>query len=147
GALNADFSDKAMGRLSFLVDHADGWMKNGYLGTRNDDTNLTQVRGQLLLEPTDNFSLRGLIEYTRDRSDPSFAVILGRADPNRPTVPETAGYPYPRNDIQNLTFYHDQPNNRDLESYRGVLTGTLQLGGNATLTSTTGFIRHDIALT
>ena len=33
GALNAALSDKAMARLSFLVDHADGWMKNGYLNT------------------------------------------------------------------------------------------------------------------
>jgi len=147
GALNAAFSDKAMGRLSFLVDHADGWMKNGYLNTRNDDTALTQIRGQTLLEPTDNFTLRALVEYTRDRSDPSFAIILGRADPNRPTVPETAGYPFPRNDIQHLTFYQDQPNQRNLESSRAVLTGTLQLGAGATLTSTTGFIKHDIALT
>jgi iron complex outermembrane receptor protein len=147
GDLNAALSDKAQTRLSVLVDHADGWMKNGYLGTRNDDTNLTQVRGQLLLEPTDTFSVRALAEYTRDRSNPSFAIILGRADPNRPTVPETAGYAYPRNDIQNLTFYQDQPNERNLESSRAVLTGTLQLGGGAVLTSTTGFIKHDIALT
>ena len=146
GDLNAALSEKAQTRLSVLVDHADGWMKNGYLGTRNDDTNITQVRGQLLLEPTDTFTVRALAEYTRDRSSPDFAVILGRADPNRPTVPETAGYPYPRNDIQNLTFYQDQPNDRNLESSRAVLTGTLKLGA-ATLTSTTGFIKHDIALT
>jgi iron complex outermembrane receptor protein len=147
GALNAAFSDKAMARLSFLVDHAEGWMKNGYLDTRNDNTALTQVRGQLLLEPTEQFTLRALVEYTRDRSDPSFAMILGRADPNRPTVPETAGYPFPKNDIRNLTFYQDQPNDRNLESGRAVLTGTLQLGGGAILTSTSGFIKHDIALT
>lgn len=147
GALNADLSDKAMVRLSFLEDHAEGWMRNGYLNTRNDNTALTQVRGQLLLEPTDTFTLRALLEYTRDGSNPSFAMILGRADPNRPTLPETPGYPFPRNDIRDLTFYQDQPSNRKLESSRAVLTGTLQLGGGAILTSTTGFIRHDIALT
>lgn len=147
GDLNAALSDEAQTRLSVLMDHADGWMKNGYLGTRNDDTNITQVRGQLLLEPSDTLTVRALAEYTRDRSSPDFAIILGRADPNRPTLPETAGYPYPRNDIQNLTFYQDQPNERNLESSRAVLTGTLQLGGGATLTSTTGFIKHDIALT
>lgn len=147
GDFNAALSDKAQTRLSVLVDHADGWMKNDYLGTRNDDTNITQVRGQLLLEPTDTLTVRALAEFTRDRSSPDFAVILGRADPNRPTVPETAGYPYPKNDIQNLTFYQDQPNDRNLESSRAVLTGTLKLGAGATLTSTTGFIKHDIALT
>ena len=147
GALNAALSDKAMARLSVLVDHADGWTKNDYLNTRNDDTALTQLRGQLLLEPTEKFTLRALVEYTRDRSNPSFAMILGRADPNRPTVPETPGYPFPKNDIQNLTFYQDQPNDRNLESTRAVLTGTVQLGAGATLSSTSGFIKHDIALT
>jgi iron complex outermembrane receptor protein len=147
GAFNAAFSDQVMARVSFLVDHADGWMKNGFLDTRNDNTALAQVRGQLLLKPSETFTLRGLVEYTHDGANPSFAMILGRADPNRPTLPETPGYPFPKNDIQNLTFYQDQPNNRDLKSIRAVLTGTLQLSGDATLTSTSGFIKHDIALT
>ena len=147
GAVNAAFSDQVMGRLSFVVDHADGWMKNGFLNRRNDNTELGQLRGQLLLKPSETFKINALVEYTRDRSDPSFAQILGRADPNRPTVPETAGYPFPKNDIPNLTFYNDMPNQRDLESIRAVLTATLQLGDSATVTSTSGYIKHDIALT
>jgi iron complex outermembrane receptor protein len=147
GALNAAFSDEAMGRFSFLVDDADGWTKNGFRDSRNDDTALVQGRGQLLFKPTEKFSLRVLAEYTRDKSDPSFAMILGRADPNRPTLPETAGYPFPRNDIENLTFYQDRPNNRDLTSLRGVLNATWQFEGGAALTSTSGYINHDIELT
>lgn len=147
GSVNSAISDQVAGRLSFLVDHADGWMKNGFLNRRNDNTELAQLRGQLLLKPSETIKINALVEYTRDRSDPSFAQILGRADPDRPTVPETAGYPFPRNDIPNLTFYNDQPNERDLESIRAVLTATVQLGDRATLTSTSGFIKHDIALT
>ncbi|WP_162256500.1 TonB-dependent receptor [Sphingomonas sp. Root710] len=147
GAVNAAISDQVAGRLSFLVDHADGWMKNGFLKRRNDNTELAQLRGQLLLKPSETLSVHALVEYTRDRSDPSFAQILGRADPNRPTFPETPGYAFPRNDIKHLTFYNDMPNQRDLESVRAVLTATAQLGDRATLTSTSGFIKHDIALT
>jgi len=147
GALNAAFSDEVTGRLSFLVDHADGWTKNGYLDTRNDDTALGQVRGQMLFKPSEKFTLRALAEFTRDKSNPSFAMILGRADPNRPTLPETPGYPFPENDIEHLTFYHDQPNDRDLKSSRGVLNATWQFDGGATLTSTSGYIKHDIELT
>jgi iron complex outermembrane recepter protein len=147
GAVNGAFSDEVMGRLSFVADNADGWTKNGFLDKRNDDTSLIQVRGQMLFKPTEKFSLRTLAEYTRDKSDPSFAMILGRADPARPTLPETAGYPFPANDPEHLTFYHDQPNNRDLESLRGVLNASWQFDNGATLTSTSGYIKHDIELT
>lgn len=147
GYLNTALSDQLAGRLSFQREVADGWLKNGFLGRRNDNTDIAEVRGQLLFTPTDTFSLRGLVDYIRDRSDPGFAQILGRADPARPTVPELPTYIYPRNDPENLTFYFNEPNRRDVESIRATAIATWAVTPDITLTSTTGYIDHEIDLT
>ncbi|MBO9543812.1 TonB-dependent receptor [Caulobacter sp.] len=146
GFVNGPLSDNLSGRLAFQTDRADGWLKNAYLGRRNDDTDMTQLRGTLLYKPSDAFSVRALAEYTRDRGDPSFALLLGRAVPNIPTPDELPGYAYPRNDINNLTAYYNEPNRRDVEDLRTSLLATWVLGPNLTITSTTGFIKHDIDL-
>jgi iron complex outermembrane receptor protein len=147
GHLNRSFSDQLAGRLSFQREEADGWLKNDFIGKRNDNTDVAEVRGQLLYTPTESLSLRALVDYTRDRSDPGFAQILGRADPARPTVVELAAYPYQRNDPESLTFYFNEPNRRDVESLRATAIATWEITPDVTLTSTTGFIDHEIDLT
>jgi len=147
GFVNGALSDTTSARLSFQTERADGWLYNGFRGTRNDNMDLAQIRAQLLFKPSGALSVRTLFDYTRDRGNPSFALLLGRADPTRPTAVELPGYPYPRNDIENLTFYINEPNQRDVVDYRAAVIASLELGPDTTLTSTTGFIDHDIALT
>ncbi|WP_296594874.1 TonB-dependent receptor [Phenylobacterium sp.] len=147
GHVNKVFSDQLAGRLAFQREEAKGWLKNDFIGKRNDDTDVAQVRGQLLFTPTEAFSVRALLEYTKDRSDPGFSQILRRADPARPTVPELPTYAFPRNDPKNLTFYFNEPNHRDVEDVRATAVATWNIAPNVTLTSTTGFIDHDIDLT
>lgn len=147
GYLNAPISDSVSARVSFQRSEADGWMENVFLNRRNDDTDLAQIRGQLLIEPNDAFQVRSLVEYTRDRADPSFNLLLGRAVATIPTPTELPGYPYPQNNPDDLEFYVNMPNKRDVESLRGSVIASLDLGPNTTLTSTTGYINHDIDLT
>lgn len=147
GYVNVPLAENVTSRLSVHSERADGWMKNGFLGTRNDDTKIDRVRGQVLITPSDRASVRAIVDYTQDRSDPSFAMILGRARPDIPSTPELPNYPYPQNDIDDLTFYINQPNRRDLEDFRATLIGTFQLGETAALVSTTGYIKNDIELT
>lgn len=147
GFVNVPLSDDFMARVSFQRDGAKGWLYNGYLHRRNDNADLSEVRGQLLFKPSATFSMRALVDYTRDGSDPSFSIILGRADPNRPTLPETPGYAFPKNDPDNLTFYHNEPNQRDVKDIRVTLVTRADPSPDVSLTWTTGFIKHDIALT
>lgn len=147
GYFNTQLSDKLSARLSFNREEAQGWLKNGFTGKRNDDTDITEVRGQLLYKPTDNLSVRALVDYTHDRSDPSFSLLLGRADPARPTVTQVPGYPYPQNNIKDLTFYFNEPNHRDVKDYRTAIIAKWDLNSNVSLTSTTGYIKHNIDLT
>ncbi len=146
GFVNLPLTDQLDGRLSFQVEQSNGWLKNGWLHTTNESTDLAEARGQLLFKPSSSFSVRALVDYTRDNGDPQFAMILGRADPNIPTPVELPGYPYPVNNIQDLTIYQDQPNQRRVEDLRATVIARWDLGPSTTLTSTTGFIRHDIKL-
>jgi iron complex outermembrane receptor protein len=147
GYFNTSLSDDLSARVSFQREEAEGWLKNAYIGKRNDDTDLTEVRGQLLYKPTDSLSVRALVDFTHDRSDPSFAMLLGRADPSMPMVTELPTYPYPKNNLGDLTFYFNEPNHRDAKDYRAAVIAKWDLNSDVSLTSTTGFIRHDIALT
>jgi iron complex outermembrane receptor protein len=147
GYVNRAFSDQLAGRLSFQREEAEGWLKNGFIGKRNDDTDVTEVRGQLLYKPTETLTIRTLVDYTHDRSDPGFAQILRRADPARPTVVELPTYTFPRNDPDKLTFYFNEPNHRDVKDFRATASVTWDLAPGMTLTSTSGFIQHDIDLT
>ncbi|MHA6316620.1 TonB-dependent receptor [Altererythrobacter sp. CAU 1778] len=147
GFVNAALSDTTAARLSYQTLRSDGYLKNGFTGGRNDNLDLAQIRGQISFQPSSALSIRGLFDYTRDKGNPSFAMLLRRADPDRPTVVELPGYPYPRNDIENLTFYINEPNERDVVDYRAALIASLDIGDSATLTSTTGYIKHDIDLT
>jgi iron complex outermembrane recepter protein len=146
GYVNVPLTDTLFARVAFQEERADGWLKNGFLGTRNDNTDLTEVRGQLLYKPVSNLSVRALVDYTRDRSSPSFNLLLGRADPNVPTPTQVPGYAYPQNDIQDLTFYFNELNLRDVKDIRSTVVTRWDVGANAAITSTTGFIKHDIRL-
>lgn len=146
GFVNGRLTENLLGRLAFQSDRADGWLKNEFLGRRNDDTDVTQLRGTLLYTPTDSFRVRALAEYTRDRADPSFALVLGRAVADIPTPYELPGYAFPVNDLDDLTAYYNEPNTRDVEDLRTSILATWDLGPDLTITSTTGYIRHDIAL-
>lgn len=146
GAVDLPLSDAVSSRFSFQTERDDGWTKNRWRGDRNDNTNIAQIRGQLLVQPSDGFKVRALVEYTRDRGDPSFNVLYGRAVPDLPAPDEVANYPYPRNDIENLDFYWNRSNQREVADLRATLIATMALGDSASLTSTTGYIDHDIDL-
>lgn len=143
GFVNAPvISDRLLARVAFQSDRADGWLKNAFNGRRNDDTDLAQVRGSLLARVSDSFTVRAIVEATRDRSDPSFSILFGRARPDQPSTSEAANLPV--NDLDALTVYFDQPNRRDVKDLRSTVIARWDLGSTMALTSTTGFIKHDI---
>jgi iron complex outermembrane receptor protein len=146
GFINVPLGRTLDGRLSYQVDQADGWLKNGWLHRTNNTADLAELRGQLLFKPASNFSIRALLDWTRDDGDPDFAEIFGRADPNIPTSQELPGYPYPVNDLKHLTVYTNDPNQRRVKDLRGTVIAKWDLGPGTTLTSTSGYIKHNIKL-
>lgn len=146
GFLNgALISDRLMARVAFQKEEADGWLRNGYLGTDKNDTDLTQVRASLLGKVTEDFSVRAIFEATRDRGDPAFATVLGRARPDKPTIVETAGLP--RNDLDDRVVYMNRTDQRDTKNYKSILIANWNVTPGLAITSTTGYITHDLIMT
>jgi iron complex outermembrane receptor protein len=71
GFLSGPLSDKVSARVSFQVQHHDGYGKNLVTGTDIDNKNSQAVRGQLLFKPTDKLSILLAGDYyrSRDRSN------------------------------------------------------------------------------
>lgn len=146
GFLNgALISDRLMARVAFQKEQADGWLKNGFLGTDKNDTDLSQVRASLLGKLTEDFTVRAIFEATRDRGNPAFATVLGRARPDRPTVVEALGLP--QNDLENRVVYMNRTDQRDTENKKAILIANWNVNPGVAITSTTGYITHDLVLT
>jgi iron complex outermembrane receptor protein len=131
-------------RIAFQTDRANGWLKNAYLGTRNNNTDLTEVRGSLLAKVTHKFTVRAIIEDTRDRSNPAFSILIGRARPDIPTLAEALGLP--QNNLQDLTVYFNTRNLRSVSDFRSTVIANWQATPNLDIVSTTGYIQDNIRM-
>ncbi|MDY6948457.1 MAG: TonB-dependent receptor [Pseudomonadota bacterium] len=138
-------SDRLMARVAFQREQADGWLQNDFLGTDKNDTDLTQVRASLLGKLTEAFSIRAIFESTRDRGDPAFATVLGRARPDRPTIVEALGLP--QNDLENRVVYMNHTDQRDTDNDKAIVIASWDVNPGVAITSTTGYITHDLVLT
>ena len=138
-------SDRLMARVAFQRNDSDGWLKNEFLHTRRNDTDLGQLRVSLLGKVTEDLTVRAILEGTKDRGNPTFATVLGRARPDKPTVVEALGLP--RNDIENLVVYTNHTDQRDSEDKKAILIANWDLNANFAVASTTGYITHDLVLT
>lgn len=146
GFLNgALISDRLMARVAFQKEQADGWLRNDFLGIDKNDTDLSQVRASLLGKVTDDFSVRAIFETTRDRGNPTFATVLGRARPDKPTIVEALGLP--RNDLENRVVYMNRTDQREAENEKSILIANWNVNSSLAITSTSGYIRHDLVLT
>ena len=138
-------SDRLSARVAFQKEEADGWLRNEFLGIDKNNTDLGQVRASLLGKVTDDFRVRAIFEATRDRGDPAFATILGRARPDKPTSVEVLGLP--KNDLKDLVVYMNHTDKRDSKNYKSILIANWDVNPNLTVASTTGYISHDLVLT
>lgn len=146
GFVNAPLiSDRLMARVAFQKEEAEGWLRNEFLGIDKNDTDLTQVRASLLGKVTEDFTVRAIFEATQDRGNPAFATVLGRARPDKPTAVEALGLP--RNDLDNRVVYMNHTDQRDTENNKAILTANWNVNPGLAITSTTGYIRHDLVMT
>lgn len=95
--LNQAINDAAAFRIAAYKTHDDGWVKNTYDGKHLNEINRTGVRGQMLLKPSEDFSLRLIAEHHEEDSStgslipyrygpwtPNSFTIMG-LDPSRNT--------------------------------------------------------------
>ncbi len=80
GGVNAPLSDSIAVRLDGVFVKRDGFLKDVISGDRVNNRNRWLLRGQILYQPTDNFSVRIIGDYTKRNEDCCAAVYLPAED-------------------------------------------------------------------
>lgn len=137
--------DRLLGRFAIQDEEADGWLTNAYLGIKRNNTDRTVARASLLGRVGSTFEANLSVEALKDRSDPQFVTLFGRARADIPMASEVLGLPM--NDLENLIVYTDKPDYRDVESLKGTLNLRWDLTPNMSLTSITSAMDYDLVFT
>ena len=88
GGVTGPLSDSLAVRLDGVFQKRDGFLKDVISGDRVNDRNRWLLRGQILYQPTDNFSVRIIGDYTKRNEECCAAVYLPGEDKIR-TGPNT----------------------------------------------------------
>jgi len=83
-SINQPLSDTVAARISAYDTHDDGWIKNTYNGKNLNEINRKGVRGQILIKPSETFSLRLIGEHNEEDSSTG-TLIPYSFGPWRPT--------------------------------------------------------------
>ncbi|MBB6095405.1 outer membrane receptor protein involved in Fe transport [Povalibacter uvarum] len=84
-ALNAPLSDSAALRIAGLWGQSDGFIENPNGGNYND-RNPRAVKAQLLLEPTDSFSLRVIADWSDEKNNCCYGQVDDVDGPLQPLI-------------------------------------------------------------
>ena len=124
GAVGGPLSDTLSARLSLSTHNNDGYVKNRLLDKRLNNANDSALRGQLLFEPTDSFSLLLNARRSEQDIDTGFfehvsANTVGAFTPNE--VNQVLGYIDNDGDVYEGDYDRDGHNKLDTEGYTATL--------------------------
>ena len=139
GAVGGPLSDTVSARLSLSTHNNDGYVKNRLLDKRLNNADDSAVRGQLLFEPTDSFSLLFNARRSKQDIDTGFfehvtANVEGMLTPNE--VNEVLGYIDNDGDVYEGDYDRDGHNKLETEGYTATLKWDAE---HFTLTSITDY--------
>ncbi len=80
GTVSGALTDTLAGRLSAYRTRDDGYTKNIYNGDDLNGGERQGVRGQLLFQPNDDFSLRWINDYNEENSSQGTMVVYGQSN-------------------------------------------------------------------
>ena len=139
GAVGGPLSDTLSARLSLSTHNNDGYVKNRLLDKRLNNADDSAVRGQLLFEPTDSFSLLFNARRSKQDIDTGFfehvsANIGGVLTPNE--VNEVLGYIDNDGDVYAGDYDREGHNKLETEGYTATINWDAE---RFTLTSITDY--------
>ena len=126
-------SGTVMGRLSVLSQNRDDWIDNGFTGEKDAMGGYEELawRGQLLIEPSDNFSAL-LNVHGRD--------LEGTASIFQANIVSTGSNKLNRNFTRDVVYYDSGENNpQEAQAYGGSLRLDFDFANDITMTSITAF--------
>lgn len=134
-SVNLPIGDKVAVQLAGLTKTRDGYTKNIFNGEKVNSQDVQGVRGSILYQPTDRFSLLVVADAIREDSTPGYATPIAidrTVTPARPSgQPALGDYYLTDSDI-------DNPQNNLDQNGVGV-TMAFDVSDNLTLKSITGF--------
>ena len=80
GSVSGPLTDNLAGRVSAYRTRDDGYVKNGHDGRQFNGGEKEGVRGQLLFESNEDFSLRWITDYNQEDSTNGILTLLGASD-------------------------------------------------------------------
>ena len=139
GAVGGPLSDALSARLSLSTHNNDGYVKNRLLDKRLNNAKDSAVRGQVLFEPTDRFSVLFNARRSKQDIDTGFfehvsANVEGMLTPNE--VNEVLGYIDNDGDVYEGDYDKDGHNKLETEGYTATMKWDAE---RFTLTSITDF--------
>mgnify|MGYP000612575885 CR=1 FL=1 len=132
GLGGALIDDVLAARVSGSFDRRAGFTKIVPLNTRSDDENNWNVRGQLLLKPSENMEWLFSGEYRKvQQSGKAFETLV-----------DAVGINPANTDPNDRRIFTDEKNRETFDGYRISLNGNIDIG-SAKLTSVTGYRHHN----
>jgi iron complex outermembrane recepter protein len=133
GALGgALVGDVLAARVSASFERRDGFSKYALLNTDGDDENNWNLRGQLLLKPSESSEFLLSVEYREvQQSSRAFDTLVDRFGVNPDNI-----------NPNDRVIFADDRSKENFEGYRIALRGNVEIG-SANLTSVTGYRNHE----
>ncbi len=140
-------ADKVAVRLSVSDTHRDGYLINAYDGSRAQDYDNFNVRGQVLIKPTDDIRIRIIGDYSNQHQHFALPIIAGyfRTFANGAVIPNNifdraarTGYTLPDPNAFRRIGNADAPFQANMKSYGASGEVNWDLG-RATITSITAY--------
>ncbi|MDX8356439.1 TonB-dependent receptor [Sphingopyxis terrae] len=151
GSVNVPLSDKIAVRVAALQTDHTGYFTNVNGGHDNEMLD-RGVKGQLLLEPTDNVSVRLIVDYAQSKGNCCFGTVDAIAGPLTPFLSSLAvarGNKLPTvvpGDFRRYESWTDTKSDSNYKDYGGTLLADVDVGG-ATLRSITALRGYSVLQT
>ncbi|QKZ05687.1 TonB-dependent receptor [Pseudomonas eucalypticola] len=136
GTVSGPLTDTLAGRVSFYRTRDDGYVDNQHDGRSFNGGEREGLRGQLLFQPDDDFSLRWITDYNQEKSTNGVLTLYGASDRFRQRATLIGANPdYARDGNVNI----DSPQSLAVFQGGSSLEANWNLDGGYRLTSITAY--------
>lgn len=147
GAVNVPLGDVAALRVAALYTGDDGFVRDPNSGRRYNSLNAQAYKAQLLIEPSDDFSMRVIGDYSKTTGDCCYATVDYIDGPTQPLVDGLTlarGMKLPSKRLKDRQQVLSANSRQRIEDYGGTLLVDIGIG-SGTLKSVTALREFNLA--
>lgn len=132
GGVNIPLGDVAALRLSGLYTEDDGFLRDPNNGRRYNSLKAQAYKAQLLIEPSDDFSMRVIGDYSKTTGDCCYGTSNFIDGPTQPLIDgltEARGVTLPSKRLRDREQVLSAPSRQKIEDFGGTLLVDIGVGG------------------